>query len=173
MNSNNSSEHIAYHMKEHNKIHSLNKRRKRNLLNTKLRMNKQNMNPDDFSAFTASLSNLNQKEIRQAKVLYIKNAITSYKLSCQNKPFFLLWIGSISIFMFFGAITDFPLFALLPLLFLFEAFSNIKNSLRARKQKIANAIEIWKDDLGDDYFKFEIELDKIKANVPIVNIPIV
>ena len=136
-------------------------------------MSKQNINPNDFSAFAASLKNLTKEEIRQAKVLYMKQAITGYKSSCQNIPLFLLWIGSISIYMFLSSITVFPFFALFPLLFLFIILRSIKNSLRCGKKQITNALEIWKEDLEGDYFKFKVELEKIKANIPIINVPLV
>ena len=173
MNPNDFLNHIALHIAEHNRINSLNRRRRQNLFNTKSKMNTSNMNPGNLSAFAASLNNLTREEISQAKVLYIKNAITSYKSSCQNIPLGLLWMSFISLYMFFGSITVFPLFALLPLLFLFIAFSNSKNFLRTMKQQIANAIEIWKEDLGDDYLKLKGKLEKIKANIPLFNIPIV
>ncbi|MEM7594581.1 MAG: hypothetical protein AAF383_24280 [Cyanobacteria bacterium P01_A01_bin.83] len=130
------------------------------------------MNPGDFSAFAASLKNLTKEEIRQAKVLYMKRAITGYESYCQNIPLFLLLAGCVCMFMFFNSITVFPFFALLPLLFLFYTFKSIKNSLRYSKKQINNALEIWKEDLGDDYFKFKIELEKIEAKIPIINIPL-
>lgn len=137
-------------------------------------MSKQNINPNDFLVFVASLNNLTKKEIRQAKVLYIKQAITGYRSSCQDAFLFLLWTGCICIPAFFGSLTTAdPFIALFPLLFMFITLKSIKNTLKYSKKQIINALEIWKEDLGDDYFRFKTKLEKIKAKIPIVNIPLV
>ena len=125
-------------------------------------MNKPNIERDDFLVFAASLQNLSKEEIRQAKLLYIKNAIVEYKSYCHSYPLFLLLFGSVCIVGFFIYITVFPLFSLLPLLFFYIIFSSTQTGLRASKQGIDKAIEIWKEDLGDDYFLLKAELERIK-----------
>ena len=37
------------------------------------------------------------------------------------------------------------------------AFSSVKTGLRVDKQQIANALEIWKEDLGDDYRTYVVK----------------
>ena len=49
------------------------------------------------------------------------------------------------------------------------AFSSVKTGLRVDKQQIANALEIWKEDLGDDYTELKTKLEKIKSNIPIIS----
>ena len=127
------------------------------------------MDLSELSAFAASLNHLDREEIQKAKVLFIKNEILKYKTSYKTQPLFLIWIGFICTFMFFGTITVFLLFAVLPLFFFYMAFSSVKTNLKNYKQQIANALEIWKEDLGDDYTELKTKLEKIKSNIPIIS----
>ena len=49
------------------------------------------------------------------------------------------------------------------------AFSSVKTGLRVDKQQIANALEIWKEDLGDNYTELKTKLEKTKSNIPIIS----
>lgn len=44
-----------------------------------------------------------------------------------------------------------------------------KTGLKTYKQQIINALEIWKEDLGDDYIELRAKLEKTKSNIPIIS----
>lgn len=130
------------------------------------------MNLAELSAFAASLNNLDRKEIQKAKVLFIKNKITEHKASCQTMPLFLIWAGIVCGFPFFAAIAQFSLISLLafvPTFFFYMAFSQVRTDLRSQKQQIGNALEIWEEDLGNDYFELKTKLKNTKSNIPIIS----
>lgn len=138
------------------------------------------MNLAELSTFATSLSNLSQKEIQKAKVLFLKNQITEYKASYKNQSFSLVWVSIGGMLFFFLIIRDIfhlsalPFYAiflaLLPLFFIFTAFSQVITGLRTEKQQISNALEIWKEDLGNDYLELKTRLKNTKSNIPIISI---
>ncbi len=97
---------------------------------------------NQLQAFVAGLSGLAPEEIRKAKVLYIKNAISEYKaLRTSYKAMGIVQ----AIFMLI------PLFW--PILYL------QKRTMRAQerlfRERIGNALEVWKDDLRGEQFTLD------------------
>lgn len=118
-------------------------------------------NPLDLNsllAYAASLNHLTLEEIRKAKVLYLKNAIKNYKKKCCNAILFLILVSMICMWIFFGCVLVLPLFALLPLYVLFSTFFSVKSSLKTDKQRVIHALELWKEDIGNNYIKLTKEL---------------
>ncbi|MBI1347399.1 hypothetical protein GC163_14060 [bacterium] len=103
-------------------------------------MSKSNSNADlsSLMAFTANLAALSPDEIRKAKRLYIANAIAEYEaLKIQQDGTWLLRV----------------LCAIIPVGWpvLISETTRMKAERHSQRQKILNALEIWRDDLGESY----------------------
>ena len=93
--------------------------------------------PAVLSAFAASLVNLPREEIGKAKRLYILNAIADLKATRASGKAMLITFGVMSII---------PIF----LIVFIPALISYRSMVTAQQQKIVNAIEVWKKDLGPD-----------------------
>jgi hypothetical protein len=98
------------------------------------------LSPEQMQRFTASLIGLPPEEIRKAKVLYIRNAIAEYRAQAAGFRTFRQAQGC---------------FALLPF---FRPFLGIQKSwmdaqLQLSRERIRNAIEVWKEDLQGEQFE--------------------
>lgn len=98
----------------------------------------QKLEPAAMSAFLATLANLPEQEIRNAKRLYILNAIADFESERTSGRGMLILFGIMSII---------PVF-LLPFIALLISY---RAGIKAAKQKIINAIDVWKDDLGAEH----------------------
>ena len=110
--------------------------------------------------FATAIANLPPEEVKKMKLLYLKNAIADYQESLSYRKFFVFSIPLLVFVILVCFITD-SFFVLMPILFLLFSFfwySAHKSRLRKMKQKINNALEIWHDDLGDDYYHLSNEL---------------
>jgi hypothetical protein len=96
------------------------------------------LDPSALTTFAASLATLPKDEIRKAKSLYVRNAIADYKMMVKTSKGFLIVLGVLSIIPIF-------LFVFIPTLIGYRA------GKENGRQKIKNALEVWRDDLGDDY----------------------
>ncbi len=96
------------------------------------------LDPAALSAFAATLTHLSEDEITKAKKLYILNAIADFEAARRSGKAMIVTMGLMSIIPIF-------LIAFIP------AFIGYRSMITAGKQKILNAVEVWKDDLGDDY----------------------
>ncbi len=107
------------------------------------------LDPAALMAFAGSLANLPKDEIRKAKKLYLLNAIAAIAdFEGQRATMRIMLIA-------FGVMSILPVFLVIfiPALFAYRA------GLKPIRQKILNALEVWRDDLGPDY-------DEIAARVP-------
>ena len=91
-----------------------------------------------LSLFASTLAGLPEEEVRKAKKLHILNSIAEYEAQRASAKGFLIVLGFMSIIPIF-------LIIFIPLLITYK-----KGVVMAR-QMILNAIEVWKDDLGNDY----------------------
>ncbi len=91
-----------------------------------------------LSTFAATLTNLPQEEVRKAKKLYILNSLADFEAQRKTSKTMLIVMGVMCIIPIF-------LIVFLPALF------GYRNAITALREKILNAIEVWKDDLGPDY----------------------
>ena len=96
------------------------------------------LDPAALSIFAASLTNLPQDEISKAKKLYILNAIADFQAARRAGKTMMITMGVLCII---------PVF----LVVFIPGLIAYRSGIAASKQKILNAIEVWKDDLGDDY----------------------
>jgi len=102
--------------------------------------------PDSLSAeklqmFAAGLAGLAPEEVRKAKVLYIRNAISEYHALQESLRAF----GCVQI-----------LFALIPLFWpvLYAQRRMINAQRRLFRERIENALTVWRDDLRGETFDF-------------------
>ena len=93
------------------------------------------LDPAALSAFAATLTNLPKDEISKAKRLYILNAIADYEAQRRTGRAMVITMGIMSII---------PIF----LIVFIPTFIGYRSGIAAGKQKILNAVEVWKDDLG-------------------------
>ena len=99
--------------------------------------------PQDFLSaqqlqmFVASLSGLSTDEVRKAKSLYLRNAISEYRAAKAGMEGFGVAQGC---------------FALIPIFWpiLWAQRVGMNSGLKLYEERINNALIVWKDDLGDD-----------------------
>jgi len=96
------------------------------------------LDPAALSAFAATLTNLPKGEIAKAKKLYILNAIADFEAQRTAGRAMIITMGVLSII---------PIF----LIVFIPALIGYRSGITAGKQKILNAVEVWKEDLGADY----------------------
>jgi hypothetical protein len=100
-----------------------------------------------LTTFAASLATLPKDEMRKAKSLFIRNAIADYRMTIKSSKGFLIVMGIMSII---------PVF----LVVFIPAYLGYRAAKENGKQKIRNALEVWKDDLGEDYLLSARELEE-------------
>lgn len=98
-----------------------------------------------MSAFAATLGDLPGGEIAKAKRLYVRNAIADYEDLKRSGKAMLIVMGVMSLIPIF-------LIVFIPSLIAY------RSSVRTGRQKILNALDVWKDDLGDDYEMLKAQL---------------
>ena len=102
------------------------------------------LSPEKLQLFVASMAGLPRDEIRKAKSLYIRDAISQFKaLNEELRAFGIVQI-------FFAII---PLFW--PILYAQRRMMNSQRRLAA--ERIRNAIAVWKDDLEGETFDFSFD----------------
>lgn len=104
------------------------------------------LDPAALSAFAASLTNLSKEEISKAKKLYILNAIADFEAQRTSGKAMMITMGLMCII---------PVF----LIVFIPGLIGYRSAIAAGRQKILNAIDVWKDDLGSDYAE-------VRARVP-------
>lgn len=97
---------------------------------------------DRLQLFAAGLAGLPKDEIRKAKVLYIRNAITDWRAMKATMSAF----GCLQVFFLL-----IPIFW--PILFLQRRVLKIAQT--AFLEKIRNAMEVWRDDLQGERFELD------------------
>jgi hypothetical protein len=97
------------------------------------------LSPEKMQMFVAALSGLPQEEIRKAKSLYIRDAISEYHAMLESMRAF----GCVQVF-----------FAIIPFFWpvLYAQRRMINAQCRLAEERIRNALEVWKDDLAGETF---------------------
>lgn len=97
------------------------------------------LSPEKLQLFVAGLGGLPREEIRKAKSLYIRNAISEYRAMNESLKAF----GLVQIF-----------FAIIPIFWpiLYAQRRMINSQRRLAAERIKNAIAVWKDDFEGDNF---------------------
>jgi hypothetical protein len=116
-----------------------------------LEPDRESLSPERFQLFLAGLAGLPAEEIRKAKLLYLRNAISEYKASLAGARGFEGATGCM------GAN---PLFW--PMLR--AQRSMLGSQLSFREERIRNALRVWQDDLGGERAELEKMLDDLKPH---------
>lgn len=102
------------------------------------------LSAEKMQMFVAGLSGLAPEEVRKAKVLYIRNAISEYRAAEEGMGAFNMAQGCFWVIPIFWPI-------------LFSQRKMVNSQLRLARQKIANAINVWRDDLRGETFEISAE----------------
>ena len=100
------------------------------------------LSPEKLQMFAATLSGLSQDEVRKAKSLYIRNAISEYRAFREGLSGFQSAQGCMSVIPIFW-----------PILGAQKKMLNAQ--LRLRQERIQNAIDVWQDDLQGERFDLD------------------
>ncbi len=104
------------------------------------------LTPEKLQLFIAGLSGLNAEEIRKAKILFIRNELSQLKAFQESMAGFGVAQGCFAIIPIFWPI-------------LWAQRRGMKAALTLQRDQIRNALEVWRDDLGDDARQMLSELD--------------
>jgi len=104
----------------------------------------ESLSPEKLGLFAATLSGMNPEEMRKAKLLYIRNAISEYKAMKESVAGFGQAQGCMSIIPFFW-----------PILGAQKRMLNAQMQLA--QDRIRNAIDVWKGDLRGERFEIDDE----------------
>jgi len=106
----------------------------------------ESLSPEKLQLFAASLGHLPAEERRQAKLLYVRNAISEYRALEKMLDGFGRMQGCLSIIPIFW-----------PVISMQKKMMNAQLDLS--RERITNAVEVWKDDLqaaGLDVARFDL-----------------
>lgn len=108
------------------------------------------LTPEGIQLFMAGLAGLPQEEVRKAKELFIRNELSRLK-------------GAKASYAAFG--TAQGCFSIIPIFWpMISAQKRMMNAtLTTQAERIRNAIEVWRDDLGDDARDLERQLDDLTS----------
>lgn len=105
-------------------------------------LQRDSLSPEKLQLFAASMAGLPPDEIRKAKSLYIRNAISELKALDES-------------FRAFGIVQIF--FAIIPIFWpiLYAQRRGMNSQRRLAADRIRNAMAVWKDDLEGETFSFD------------------
>ena len=102
------------------------------------------LSPEQLQLFVAGLSGLAPDEVRKAKLLYIRNAIAEYRALIDSFQGFGQAQGCLSVIPVFWPVVG--------------AQKRIMEAqARLAKERIRNAIDVWRDDLQGECFQLDDE----------------
>lgn len=102
------------------------------------------MSPEKLQLFIAGLSGLAPDEVRKAKILYIRNAISEYRAMQSSYQGFGQVQGCLSIIPVFWPILG-------------AQKRMMTAGLQLARERIRNAIAVWRDDLRGERFVLDDE----------------
>jgi len=102
------------------------------------------LSPEKLQLFVAGLSGLAPEEVRKAKVLYIRNSISEYRAMVESMQGFKTAQGCMSVIPIFWPVLG-------------AQRRMMDAHLRLAKERIRNAIDVWRDDLRGERFAFDDE----------------
>jgi hypothetical protein len=106
------------------------------------------LTPEKLQLFVAGLSGLSGEEVRKAKILFIKNALSEYRALQTTMAGFGVAQGCFAIIPIFWPI-------------LWAQRRAMSAAMTLQKEQIRNALSIWQEDLGDEGRELETELDNL------------
>ena len=106
------------------------------------------LTPEGIQLFMAGLAGLPEEEVRKAKLLFIRNELSRFK-------------GAQASYSAFGGMQG--CFSIIPIFWpMIRAQKRIMTaSLDTQAERIRNAIDVWRDDLGEEARRLERELDDL------------
>jgi hypothetical protein len=104
----------------------------------------ESLSPEKLQLFVAGLSGLAPEEVRKAKVLYLRNAISEYRALQASFQGFGVAQGCLSIIPVFW-----------PIIWAQKRMMSAQSQLA--RERILNAIDVWRDDLKGERFQFDGE----------------
>lgn len=102
------------------------------------------LSAEQIQLFMASLSSLSPEERRKAKALYIRNAITDYHALKESIAGFARMQGCFSFIPVFWPVIG-------------AQRRMLSAQVQRARERIANAIETWRDDLRGEHFHIDGE----------------
>src|SRR3954470_5810081 len=102
------------------------------------------MSPEKLQLFVATLSGLAPEEVRKAKLLYLRNAISEFQAMRTSFEGFGQTQGCLSIIPVFWPIIG-------------AQKSMMNSQLQLGKDRIRNAIDVWRSDLKGERFVLDGE----------------
>jgi hypothetical protein len=102
------------------------------------------LSPEKLQLFVAGLSGLAPEEVRKAKVLYLRNAISEYRAMQASYQGFGQAQGCLSIIPVFWPVIG-------------AQKRMMSAQLQLARDRIKNAIDVWRDDLNGERFQFDDE----------------
>jgi hypothetical protein len=115
--------------------------------------NQDALSAQQLQLFVAGLSGLSQDEVRKAKSLYIRNAISEYKAARASLSGFRVAQGCFMIIPVFWPI-------------LWAQRSGMNAGLTLYEERIKNALAVWRDDLGKEADELERLLRDEESSSP-------
>jgi hypothetical protein len=103
-----------------------------------------NLSPEKLQLFVAGLSGLAPAEVRKAKLLYIRNAVSEYRAMKDSLQAFGQAQGCTSVIPIFWPV-------------LRGQKRMMAAQLQLAKDRIRNAIDVWRDDLRGERFQLDGE----------------
>lgn len=98
------------------------------------------LSAEKMQLFVAGLQGMPPEEVRKAKVLYLRNAISEYRAAHSNAD-------AVSSFLPGGCLFGFSRFNRM-------ARRTMDTGLRLQEERIRNAMDVWRDDLKGEHFDF-------------------
>ena len=102
------------------------------------------LSPEKLQLFVAGLSGLAPEEVRKAKVLYLRNAISEFEAMQASYQGFGQAQGCLSVIPVFWPIIG-------------GQKRMMAAQLQLAKDRIRNAIDVWRDDLKGERFRLDGE----------------
>jgi len=102
------------------------------------------LSPEKLQLFLAGLSGLAPEEVRKAKLLYLRNAVSEYKATKESFQGFGQAQGCLSIIPVFWPILG-------------TQKRMMAAQLQLNRERIRNAIDVWRDDLRGERFQLDEE----------------
>lgn len=110
------------------------------------------LSAEKMQLFLAGLAGLPKDEVKKAKVLFIRNAISEYKAARESMEAFAgMQSGCMGCNPMFWPIMGFQKKAM-------------SSGLRLYEERIKNAIDVWKDDLQGERFDLDFEARDSRDN---------
>jgi hypothetical protein len=98
------------------------------------------LSPEKLQLFVAGLSGLVPEEVRKAKVLYLRNAVSEYKAMVESFAGFGQMQGCMSIIPVFWPMIG-------------AQKRMMSAQLQLAKERIRNAIDVWRGDIRGERFQ--------------------